>query len=134
MNPRIVEATRRLNYNIADNFVHGQNGFYRLIFQTKLGDAWSLRNEAYAATQNLLWRNVESTVWNPATQLVERGSFLLIYRNDLQVGNRLDLTWDGDARRPQESLSRRRAVRRQRSDPQLGPGHADGHHTRSTCR
>jgi iron complex outermembrane receptor protein len=94
VNPRIVEDTRRLNYNIADNFVHAQNGFYRLIFQTKLGEAWSLRNEAYAATQNLTWRNVESTVWNPATQLVERGSFFLIYRNDLQVGNRLDLTWD----------------------------------------
>lgn len=95
VNPRIVRGTERLNYNIDDNFVRAENGFYRLIFQTKLGEAWSLRNEAYAATQNLRWRNVESTVWNPATQLVERGSFLLIYRNDLQVGDRLDLTWDG---------------------------------------
>ena len=94
VNPRIVRGTERLNYNIADNFVHAQNGFYRLIFQTKLGEAWTLRNEAYAVTQNLAWRNAESTIWNPATQLVERGSFLLIYRNDLQVGDRLDLTWD----------------------------------------
>jgi len=94
VNPRIVRGTERLNYNIADNFVHAQNGFYRLIFETKLTDNWTLRNEAYAATQNLLWRNVESTVWNPATQLVERGSFILIYRNDLQLGDRLDVTWD----------------------------------------
>jgi len=95
VNPRIVRGTERLNYNIADNFVRAQNGFYRLIFETKPGDEWSLRNEAYAATQNLSWRNVESTVWNPASQLVERGSFFLIYRNDLQLGNRLDLSWDG---------------------------------------
>ncbi len=94
VNPRIDQSTRRLNYNIADNFVRAQNGFYRAIFQTKLGDAWTLRNEAYAATQNLMWRNVENTTWNPASQLVERGSFFLIYRNDLQLGNRLDLTWD----------------------------------------
>jgi iron complex outermembrane recepter protein len=94
VNPRIVRGTERLNYNIADNFVRGQNGFYRLIFQTRIGDNLTLRNEAYAATQNLMWRNAESTVWNPATQLVERGSFLLIYRNDLQLGDRLDLTWD----------------------------------------
>lgn len=95
VNPRIIRGTERLNYNIADNFVRAQNGFYRLTFETRLGEEWSLRNEAYAATQNLSWRNVESTVWNPASQLVERGSFFLIYRNDLQLGNRLDLSWDG---------------------------------------
>jgi iron complex outermembrane receptor protein len=95
VNARIDERTRRLNYNNVDNFARGDNSFTRLIVDMQLSEAWTLRNETYAATQHLDWRNTESTVWNPATQLVDRGSFFLIYRNDLQIGNRLDLRWTG---------------------------------------
>ena len=71
------------------------NSFTRLIVDTKLSEQWSLRNEAYVATQHLDWRNTESTIWNPATQLVDRSSFFLIYRNDFQLGDRVDLRWSG---------------------------------------
>ncbi len=96
VNARIERATRRLNYNHLDNFVRARNTFWRLIGETRLSPAWTLRNETYAATQRLDWQNTESTVWNPATQLVDRSSFFLIYRDDLQLGNRLDLTWDAN--------------------------------------
>ncbi|MGQ0698777.1 MAG: TonB-dependent receptor, partial [Panacagrimonas sp.] len=95
VNARIAPGTRRLNYNNADNFAEGSNSFWRLIADTRLSPQWTLRNEIYAATQRLDWRNTESTVWNPGTQLVDRASFFLIYRDDLQLGNRLDLTWSG---------------------------------------
>lgn len=95
VNARIAPGTRRLNYNNADNFAEGSNSFWRLIADTRLSPQWTLRNEIYAATQRLDWRNTESTVWNPSTQLVDRASFFLIYRDDLQLGNRLDLTWSG---------------------------------------
>lgn len=96
INPRIAENTRRLNYNNLDNFARGENGFARLIIETGIGQNWRLRNELYAAKQKLDWRNTESTVWNPETELVDRSSFFLIYRDDLQLGNRLDLSWRGD--------------------------------------
>ena len=48
-----------------------------------------MRNEAYIATQLLKWRNLETNVWNPVTQLVDRRSFLHIYRDDVLTGNRL---------------------------------------------
>lgn len=96
INARIVPGTESLNYNIIDNFATAENTFNRLIWETKLTDTWSLRNELYVATQRFSWRNVESTVWNPATQLIERGSFFLIYRNDEEIGNRIDLKWDGE--------------------------------------
>ena len=96
VNARIDPATRRLNYNIRDNFADADNSFWRVIADTHLGDNWSLRNETYAATQRLDWRNVERNVWNPETELVDRSSFFLIYRRDVQLGNRLDLRWDGD--------------------------------------
>ncbi|MBL8270965.1 TonB-dependent receptor [Steroidobacter sp.] len=95
VNARIDGRTRRLNYNNLDNFSKADNSFTRFIVDSNLSERWSLRNETYVATQHLDWRNTESTVWNPATQLVERASFFLIYRNDLQVGNRLDLKWSG---------------------------------------
>lgn len=95
VNARIDARTRRLNYNNIDNFARADNSFTRFIVDSRLSDSWSIRNETYVATQHLDWRNTESTVWNPATQQVERSSFFLIYRNDLQVGNRTDLQWSG---------------------------------------
>lgn len=95
VNARIDGRTRQLNYNNTDNFARADNSFTRFIVDSQLSETWSSRNETYAATQHLDWRNTESTVWNPATQLVERSSFFLIYRNDLQFGNRLDLRWSG---------------------------------------
>lgn len=95
VNARIDSRTRRLNYNNIDNFARADNSFTRFIVDGQLSESWSVRNETYMATQHLDWRNTESTVWNPATQLVERSSFFLIYRNDLQLGNRLDLKWTG---------------------------------------
>ncbi len=96
VNARIEPASRRLNYNIAGNFSEATNTFWRAVVDTRLGDNWTLRNEAYAATQKLEWYNAERNVWNPATQLVDRGgSMFLIWRDDLQIGNRLDLTWSG---------------------------------------
>ncbi len=95
VNARIDDRTRRLNYNNIDNFSRADNSFTRFIADTRWSESWTLRNEAYAATQHLDWRNTEKTVWNPATQLVDRSSFFLIYRNDLQLGDRLDLRWKG---------------------------------------
>lgn len=97
VNARIDPATRRLNYNNADNAVDATNTFWRLIVDTELNDSWTLRNETYAATQRLDWYNTERNVWNPATEMVDRGgSFFLIWRRDLQLGNRLDLSWNGE--------------------------------------
>jgi iron complex outermembrane receptor protein len=95
VNARIVSGTETNNYNILDNFANAENTFSRLIWEQKLPGNWSLRNELYFATQRLTWRNVESTVWSPLSQLVERSSFFLIYRNDEEIGDRMDLVWNG---------------------------------------
>ena len=105
VNTRIDPATRHLNYNNKDNAVDATNTFSRLIVDTQLGESWTLRNETYAATQRLDWANTERNVWNPETERVDRGSFFLIWRRDLQLGNRLDLTRSTDlAGRPNRFL------------------------------
>ncbi|MBL9210036.1 MAG: TonB-dependent receptor, partial [Opitutaceae bacterium] len=51
-----------------------------------------LRNESYVETQLLKWRNIESNTWNPVARNITRGGLTLIYRDDVLLGNRLDLT------------------------------------------
>ena len=105
VNARIDPRTRRLNYNNPDNFADTENSFWRFISDAKLSSAWTLRHELYAATQIMNWRNTENYTWNPVTSLVDRSSFFLIYRDDFQWGDRLDLTHQGEiAGRPNQFL------------------------------
>ncbi|WP_269620399.1 TonB-dependent receptor [Zhongshania sp. BJYM1] len=96
VNARVPKGIRRNNYNNLDNFARAENGYGRLISEITLSDNWELRNEMYLATQKLDWRNTEKTVWNPVTEMIDRSSFFLIYRDDTQVGNRLDFRWNGE--------------------------------------
>lgn len=95
VNPRIDPAARRTNYNIVDNYAKTENTFTRLRAELRVTPDLELRNEAYAATQLLKWRNLETNVWNPVTRLVTRSSFLHIYRDDVLTGDRLDTIYKG---------------------------------------
>ena len=103
VNPRVDPAARRTNYNILDNYADTENSFNRLRAELTLAPDLELRNETYAATQVLKWRNLETNTWNPVTRLVARSSFLHIYRDDVLLGNRLDLS----LRRPLFGLTNR---------------------------
>lgn len=92
INPRVDPAARRTNYNILDNYATTENVFNRLRTDLRLAPDLDLRNETYVATQLLKWRNTESNTWNPVARNITRGGLTLIYRDDVLVGNRLDLT------------------------------------------
>lgn len=92
VNPRVLSEARRTNYNILDNYAKTENTFTRLRAELRLSPVLELRHEAYATTQLLKWRNLETNIWNPVTQLVNRTSFLHIYRDDVLTGNRFDLS------------------------------------------
>lgn len=89
VNPRVDSVARRTNYNIFDNYAETENSFTRLRAEWRSADDWEVRNETCAATQLLRWRNLESSLWNPVSQLVDRASFTHIYRADVLLGNRL---------------------------------------------
>ncbi|HRI82479.1 MAG TPA: TonB-dependent receptor [Opitutaceae bacterium] len=95
INARVAEEARRTNYNILDNYAKTENTFTRLRAELRLSPDLEVRNEAYAATQLLKWRNLETNVWNPVTQLVDRRSFVHIYRDDVLTGNRFDVSHRG---------------------------------------
>jgi iron complex outermembrane receptor protein len=91
VNPRVDPTARRTNYNILDNYAETENSFHRLRADWTPTHDWQLTNETYATTQLLRWRNVESNLWNPITQLVDRSAFTHIYRDDFLLGNRLSV-------------------------------------------
>lgn len=92
INPRVDPTARRTNYNILDNFAATENVFNRIRADLRLSPEVELRNETYAATQLLKWRNEESNTWNPVARNITRGALTLIYRDDVLLGDRLDLT------------------------------------------
>ena len=96
INPRVDSRARRTNYNIADNDIQTENSYHRVRAEFDLTPQVAIRNEAYLATQWVKWRNLENNTWNPVTQRVDLSEFLLIYRDDLLVGNRLDATFESN--------------------------------------
>lgn len=96
VNARVDPSARRTNYNIADNYAETENTFNRLQAKWNPSSDWTITNESYVASQLLKWRNVETYLWNPVTQLVDRQSLYYIYRDDLLLGNRLDAIFTGD--------------------------------------
>ena len=93
VNARFEPAARRTNYNVTDNYAETENTFHRLRAEWTPSSDLELRNEVYVATQLLRWRNLETALWNPVTQRVDRSAFTHIYRADVLVGDRFDLTW-----------------------------------------
>lgn len=91
INGRIDPRTRFLNYNMRDNLAKSKNRFGRATLDWQLSPNWHFRNYFFAATHTLDWRNFESYAYNPNTQRVDVGSYFLIWRNDLLLGNRSDI-------------------------------------------
>lgn len=92
VNPRVDPAARRTNYNVFDNYATTENVFNRVRADLRLSPDLELRNETYVATQLLKWKNAESNTWNPVAKNITRAALTLIYRDDVLVGDRLDLT------------------------------------------
>lgn len=88
---RIDPRTRFLNYNMRDNLARSKNRFARLNFDWRVFGDWRLRSEGFLATHSLDWRNFEAYAFNATTRLVDVSSYFLIWRDDLLVGNRIDL-------------------------------------------
>ncbi len=88
---KIDPRTRFLNYNMRDNLARSKNRFARLNFDWRVFGDWRLRSEGFLATHTLNWRNFEGYAFNAATRLVDVTSYFLIWRDDLLLGNRLDL-------------------------------------------
>jgi iron complex outermembrane receptor protein len=89
VNGVVDERTRYTNYNMRDNRNVAMNNYGRLDGDVVLG-GWTMHGGFFAATQDVQWRNYESTQYVPASGLVQVGSYFLAAREDLLLGSQLD--------------------------------------------
>ncbi|CBS89737.1 TonB-dependent receptor [Azospirillum lipoferum] len=86
-------ALRHRNFNVADSEIRYRDNWTQLKAEWAVSDALTLRNTAYHLTSHRHWKDVESYAWNAASRRVMRDSYIEIYHDQRQVGDRFDATW-----------------------------------------
>ncbi|KAA0677919.1 TonB-dependent siderophore receptor [Roseomonas genomospecies 6] len=93
INGGLDRALRHRNFNVGDSAIRYRDNWTQLKAEWTVSDALTLRNTAYHLTSHRHWKNVESYAWNAATRRVDRSSYIEIYHDQRQVGDRFDATW-----------------------------------------
>jgi iron complex outermembrane receptor protein len=91
----IDERLRKRNYNVGDSVISYQDYWVRLGADWRITPSVTLRNEAYALITDRHWRNLENYEFLPATGEVLRTSYIEVFHDQEQFGNRLDTRYDG---------------------------------------
>jgi iron complex outermembrane recepter protein len=92
---RLDESLRFKNFNVGDSNIHYQDGWNELKTEWDINNNISVRNVFYYLNSHRHWKDVETYTWNPATKLVDRTSYIEIFHDQDQVGNRTDVTFRG---------------------------------------
>jgi iron complex outermembrane recepter protein len=87
----IDPRTRFLNYNMRDNLNKGHNNHGSIDGDFALPAGWQVHNKFFASTQRVDWRNFEGVSYNATTQKVILSGYFLAKRDDVLVGNQLDV-------------------------------------------
>lgn len=95
VNGGIVDAMRFKNYNVGDSSIRYQDSFSQVKTEWQVTDAIAIRNTLYYFDMKRHWMNAENFRYNPATGLIDRSSYLEIFHNEQQLGDRMDVTVKG---------------------------------------
>ncbi len=89
---RFDSSLKERNFNVADSVLDYHDKWTRLSLAWRPSDKLSVTNELYRLESDRHWRNAESFAFNPAG-LVRRSSFLEIFHEQEQIGNRFNATF-----------------------------------------
>ncbi|WP_375778427.1 TonB-dependent receptor [Bradyrhizobium sp. ma5] len=95
INGQIQDALRFKNYNAADSAIRYQDSWTQFKTEWDVADGIKVNNTMYYLTSERHWRDIENYTFNPKTQLIDRTSYLEIFHDQKQVGNRMDATFSG---------------------------------------
>jgi iron complex outermembrane receptor protein len=95
INGTIQNALRFNNYNASDSTIRYQDSWSQVKTEWDVADGIKVNNTLYYLTSERHWRDIESYTWNPNTQLIDRSSYIEIFHDQKQVGNRMDTTFTG---------------------------------------
>ena len=95
INGGIVEGLRFRNYNVGDSNIRYQDSWNQLRTEWQVTDSITVHNALYYLNSQRHWRDAESYAFNPKTGMIDRSSYIEIFHNQQQVGDRMDATFRG---------------------------------------
>jgi len=95
INGAIQDALRFKNYNALDSAIRYQDSWTQFKTEWDVADGIKINNTLYYLTSERHWRDIENYTWNPKTQLIDRSSYIEIFHDQKQSGNRMDATFSG---------------------------------------
>ena len=95
INGKLEEALRFKNYNVSDSHIRYQDSWNQVKTDWQAADGISIQNTLYYLNSKRHWKDVESYAYNPATGLIDRASYIEIFHDQQQVGNRMDTKFRG---------------------------------------
>ncbi|HXQ04058.1 MAG TPA: TonB-dependent receptor, partial [Bradyrhizobium sp.] len=95
VNGRLDESLRFKDYNVNDSNIRYRDSWNQLKTEWDVTDAISIHNVVYYLNSQRHWKDVESYAWNPVTGLIDRKSYIEIFHNQQQTGDRMDATFRG---------------------------------------
>ena len=95
INGRFQESLRFTNYNVSDGHIRYQDSWTQVKTDWQVADGVSIHNTLYYLNSKRHWKDVESYAYNPVTGLINRTSYIEIFHDQQQVGNRMDAKFRG---------------------------------------
>ncbi|MBX9682965.1 MAG: TonB-dependent siderophore receptor [Hyphomicrobium sp.] len=95
INGQINEALRFKNYNVGDSNIRYRDSWNQLRTEWEVTDSVTVHNALYYLNSQRHWRDVETYAWNKTTGLIDRSSYIEIFHNQQQIGDRMDATFRG---------------------------------------
>ena len=88
------ESVRFTNYNVYDNRIASDHTWWKAELNYRLSSTWMIKNRSYFFEADRAWKNAESYVYNPASNLIDRDrSFVFhdhkFYGNTLSANGEL---------------------------------------------
>ena len=90
----IDQRLRFINYNIEDQRSDSQQLWTKLVTSWQLSNNVRLKNTAFHFSADRAWKNAESYVFDPDTQLIDRDRFFVFHDHQF-YGNQIDISVDG---------------------------------------
>lgn len=90
---KIRDSIRDKNYNVRDSDVNYVDNWTQFKTEWTPTDWFELRNVAYRITTNRHWKNIEGYSYNSGTGMIDRSTYLEIFHDQEQYGNRMDATF-----------------------------------------
>jgi iron complex outermembrane receptor protein len=95
INGSIDDALRFKNYNVLDSAIRYQDNWTQFKTEWEVADGVTVRDTLYYLAAHRHWRDVESYTWNSQKQSIDRTSYIEIFHDEAQAGNRMDATFRG---------------------------------------